>query len=392
MNKQSDNAKLALLLKELSTTVQSNFVPFLKRPILLLFSDDSTLFFARRMRDCLFSVNPDLTIHMGWVVDENALSYRQMAQLLPEGPDIAVHERNSFADLMAGKQYSAILTSRVYGALDAQLCCKVVSVAAERPCVVAFLGGLDFFPRNGYFRRRNCDAIYLFPKSELLSFERLAESWSDRMWQEIGFGHPSFLEPQPLGVEVIAKRRDIYFFTQALSPSTRRGRQHMLRAMIAIARANPERTIWIKLRHLPGENRKHLHLEKYDYPSLLAGMEDAPKNLQFTACTMDEALENAAIGITCTSTAAIDVIRAGVPCMVHLDFVDNYMDPLVEPMRSLFGDSRVITSLEDMLNLQHSDPNPDWIDDMFCSRDLGTRVMNTIANFADRPFQLTSND
>lgn len=387
MNLLSDLAALAAALRDL-TPPEPMSLPFSERPVLLLFSDDSTLFFARRMRDCLQAADPDLVVHMGWVVGENALSYRQMSQLLPEGPDRAVHGKNVFAKLIEGSEYRAILTSRVYGPLAAQMRRKVLSVRKDRPCVLAFLGGLDFFPKNGYFRRRNCDGVYLFPHSELPVYERLAEGWDDVMWQEVGFGHPSFLQPQTLSPEDLASRRDIYFFTQALSPTTRRGRLHMLKALAAMARANPDRTVWIKLRHLPGENQKHLHLEKHDYPGLLTELSDVPFNLQFTACTMDEALETAALGITCTSTAAIDVIRTGVPCMVHLDFVDNYVDPLVEPMRKLFADSGLITSLEDMLHLRSFAPEAEWLKDMFCPRDLGTRVLDTVTRFADRPFQL----
>ncbi|NIZ13202.1 DUF6716 putative glycosyltransferase [Phaeobacter sp. HF9A] len=365
-------------------------LPFSERPVLLLFSDDSTLFFALRMRDCLRDADPDLKIEMGWVVAENALSYRQMAQLLPEGPDLALHGKTAFEKLFGACSHKAVLTSRVYAPLGAQLRRTIMHVSAERPCVIAFLGGLDFFPQDGYFRRRNCDGVFLFPQSELATFEEQAKNWPDRMWQEVGFGHPAFVTPEQLTPEELAGRKDIYFFTQALSPSTRRGRMHMLKAMAAMARANPDHTIWIKLRHLPDENRQHLHLEKHDYPALLADLPAAPVNLKLTACTMDEALETAALGITCTSTAAIDVVRAGIPCMVHLDFVDTYLDPLVAPMRKLFKSSGLITSLEDMLHMRAQAPNPSWIEDMFCPRDLGERALRMVELFQHRPFQVLS--
>lgn len=367
---------------------EGSFRPFDERPVLILFSDDSTLFFALRMRSCLRAADSRLEIQMGWVVAENALSYRQMSQLLPEGPDLAIHGKGAFEDLMLSNRYRAILTSRVYGGLGAQLRRPIISVTRERPCVIAFLGGLDFYPENGYFRRRNCDGVFLFPAGEISVYEKQAALWQDRMWQEVGFGHPSFLLPETLSPEELARRRDIYFFTQALSPSTRRGRLHMLEVMAAIARTNPKHTVWIKLRHLPHENQQHLHLEKYDYPSLMAAMDNVPPNLKLTACTMDEALESAALGITCTSTAAIDVLRAGVPCMVHLDFIDNYVDPLVKPMRKLFAGSGVITSLSEMLALQAKSPNPKWVTKMFCPDDLGKRVLETVERYSKRPFQV----
>ncbi|OIQ32490.1 MAG: hypothetical protein BM562_04250 [Alphaproteobacteria bacterium MedPE-SWcel] len=372
------------------SSVPTDFIPFPQRPMLLLFSDDSTLFFALRMRACLQAEDPDLKVEMGWVVAENALSYRQMAQLLPEGPDIALPGKTAFRELMLAHRYRAIVTSRVYGALRIQLKNTALHLTAERPCVVAFLGGLDFFPLKGRANRRYCDGVFLVPRSELAAFEAQAKDWDDRMWQELDFGHPSFLTPTPPDPDQQTQRRDIYFFAQALSPSTRRARLHMLRAMAAIARANPDRQVWIKLRHLPDENRQHLHQEKYDYTSLMDALPDVPDNLQLTACTMDEALANAGLGITCTSTAAVDIVRAGVPCMVHLDFVDNYLDQLVEPMRQLFADSGLITSLEDMLCLRTQDPAQKWLDEMFCSRDLGQQVLAMVERFDKRPLQITA--
>lgn len=366
----------------------TSVLPFEDRPVLLLFSDDSTLFFARRMRDCLLEAAPSLKVEMGWLVGENALSYRQMSLLLPEGPDHALQGKNVFQQLMLARSHKAIVTSRIYGPLGAQLRRTIMHVDSDRPCVIAFLGGLDFTPKDGYFRRRHCDGVFVFPKSEVATFEKQAQSWPSRMWQEVGFGHPSVTEVRSLSPQELARRKDIYFFTQALSPSTRRARLHMLRSMAAIARANPDRTVWIKLRHLPEENQQHLHLEKYSYPDLLAELPNRPQNLKVTACTMDQALETAAIGITCTSTAAIDVVRAGVPCMVHLDYVDNYLDPLEQPMRMLFRDSGLITSLDDMLHLRPHKAADKWIQNMFCKDDLGAQVLGIIDRFQHRPFQV----
>lgn len=347
-----------------------------KKPLSLLFSDDSTLIFARRMREELQKADSLRPVEMIHFTDENALSPRQLDQLLPEGPD-CVMTGPDLAAALSTEGRDAIVTSRVYAALDEALRTLPERKSLNRPCVVAFLGGLDFFPEQGFVRRRSCDAVYLFPQSAILDFRRLIEPPEDR-WQELGFGHPAALMPEATGGET---SRDIFFFTQALSPSTKRGRVHMLRIMIALARAYPDRTIWIKLRHLPDENRNHLHRERHDYPALLNGMGPLPANLRLTDMTMEEALEQTGLGITCTSTAALDLVRAGRPCIVHLDFVDAYVDPLVPPMRRLFAASGLIIPLEDLLELRASPPDPDWLADMFCPRDLGRHVLDTIARF-----------
>jgi hypothetical protein len=287
---------------------------------------------------------------------------------------------------MKSPKISAILTSRIYRAMIGRLKNPVSRWSGNRPCIVSFLGGLDFFPEQGFTRRANCDGVYLFPHAALGDYAALTAD-TDGGWQDVGFGHPSVILPEG-PPEDLATRRDIFFFTQALSPSTRRGRLHVLRMMTAIARANPGRRVYIKLRHLPNENRKHLHLERYDYPSLMRGLGALPDNLLLTDITMEEALETAALGITCTSTAAMDVLRAGLPCMVYLDFVDNYRDPLVEPMRALFKGSGLITPTEQVLSLDASIPDDGWMQSIFCPRDLGARVLRTIVRFHNREFQI----
>jgi hypothetical protein len=355
------------------------------KPIVVLFSDDSTLIFAQRMRDVLLAADPDCPVQMVWFIDETALSYRQISQLLPEGPDRTLNGKG-LVDLMRSSKISAILTSRIYRAMIGQLKNPVTRWAGNRPCIVSFLGGLDFFPEQGLTRRRNCDGVYLFPQAALEDYAALTMD-TDGGWQDVGFGHPSVILPEGPPAD-LATRRDIFFFTQALSPSTRRGRLHVLRMLTAIARANPNRRVYIKLRHLPDENRKHLHLELYDYPSLMAGLGTLPDNLLLTDITMEEALQTAALGITCTSTAAMDVLRAGLPCMVYLDFVDNYRDPLVAPMRALFEGSGLITSTAQVLSLDAAAPDDAWMQSVFCPRDLGARVLDTIERFHEREFQI----
>lgn len=359
------------------------------KPVVVLFSDDSTLIFAQRMRDALLFNDPDCPVQMVWLTDETALSYRQISQLLPEGPDGIVNG-NQLVDMMKSSKIAAILTSRVYRAMIGRLKNPVTRWAGNRPCIVSFLGGLDFFPEQGFARRRNCDGVYLFPKGALGDYATLMAD-EDNGWQDVGFGHPSVILPDGSPPD-LAQRRDIFFFTQALSPSTRRGRLHVLRMMVAIARANPDRRVYIKLRHLPDENRAHLHLERHDYPGLMAGLGTnlgpLPENLLLTDITMQEALETAALGITCTSTAAMDVLRMGLPCMVYLDFVDAYRDALVDPMRHLFERSNLITPTDQVLALKPNTPDPAWMENVFCPRDLGARVLDTVARFHDRAFQI----
>ena len=353
-----------------------------KKRIVILFSDDSTLIFARRMQHVLQKSDPSCTIEMVWYAEENALSQRQMNLHLPQGPS-RVLSFTGLEDIIQDPKISAIVTSRIYRPISLALKEPAYLWLAKRPCIIGFLGGLDFFPVQGIAHRKNCDGVFLFPKSAMNDGKSSFEG-TQNMWQRLDFGHPSVLVPETVTPEDLSLRSDIYFFTQAISPSTKRARLHLLKILIALAKANPARNVFIKLRHLPNENRTHLHVEKFDYPSLAKHLGPLPTNLRFTDKTMEQALETASLGMTCTSTAALDVVRAGLPCMIYLDYVDAYRDKLVEPMRRLFKASNLVAPLEDILALKHQAPDTQWLEDMFCQRDLGNRTYALIEEFQKR--------
>jgi hypothetical protein len=341
--------------------------------ILIPFCDDSTLIFAARMAPLLREAGAE--VRLAAYQPELALSLRQIEAHLPQGGHGFLDKAGLVREATSGG-WDAIVTSRVFRALNDLLREPAFRTLSGRAKVVAFLGGLDFFPERGRTNRRHCDAAYLFPQAELDSFERELQAAGGPEWRPLlRFGHPAFLRPEPV---LRAPAQDVYFFAQALSPATRRSRAWMVRVLAAIARANPDRGVWIKLRHLPDENTAHLHRERDAYPDLMAGG-GLPANLRVTACTMDEALANCGIGITCTSTAAIDLVREGIPTMVHLDYLDRSADPLAAPMEALFAESGLVAGLEDLLNLRHRAPDPGWIGRMFCPRDLGADVLRTLA-------------
>lgn len=364
------------------------------RRLLLPFCDDSTLIFAVRLRNLLRVAAPEADVTLGCYMPEQALSLRQLQMQLPEADYLILSDEMLIESVQQG-YYDAVLTSRVFRSLTDFLRTPALKHLRGRARVIGFLGGLDFFPDRSYANRIPCDGVFMFPRGEVEKFSGWAtkqvENDSNLTAPLVDFGHPTFLEPSPTPPADLKTRRDIYFFAQAISPLTRRGRLHVLEAMVALAEANPDRTIWIKLRHLPDENTSHLHREKHDYQGLIeAAFKSVPPNLRLTACPMQEALEQAALGITCTSTAAIDLIREGVPTMVYLDYVDAYMDPMSAAMRRIFEGSNVITSLDDLLHLRHGTPDPDWVKQMFCPHDLGQRVLDMVETLQSRSASASS--
>ncbi len=347
------------------------------RPVLLPFGDDSTLIFAAAMARLLrpLGARPLLALMAG----EADLSARQLAAHLPEGPDLRLPPA-AFEAPGALPDVAAVVTSRMVPPILRMLGQGPGRSARPplpgRPPVVAFQGGLDFTPERRFAHRRRADAVFLVPRSDIAPWQARRRAAAPPP-QPVGFGHPAFLRPEPAAPR--PPGGDLTFFAQAISPPTRGGRMHLLRVLAALARRDPDRRVVVKLRHLPGENRAHLHRERHDYPSLLAALPDRPANLVADAAPMAEALARTGLGLTCTSTAAADLVQAGLPTQVYLDFVESYFDPLVPPMRRLFAGSGLIATLPEVLGGVVRAPEPAWLDDLFCPRDLGARLLATIA-------------
>jgi len=348
---------------------------------LLPFNDDSTLFFVRRMAEVL--EGSGIEAETAWLAQGSDISPRQLRKALPDGPDILMRN-DAFKKVKVLAEYDMILTSRLFPPLRDMLRNAFIRHRGDRPAVISFQGGLDFDATRGFFNRRYTDAVFVVPASDIDLYHETVEVQGIAGSQFVAFGHPTFLKPDIVPSE---NNRDIYFFAQAISPKTYRSRLYMTKVLVALARAYPDRDIWLKLRHLPNENTSHLHREKYPYPDLVEalGAEDLT-NLKMTADPMDEVLPKVGIGITCTSTAAIDLIRAGVPTMIYLDFIENYLDPLVEPMRALFDTSGLIVPLENILNLDPQPATEEWLDGMFCARtQLVEQIYEAYAHFKARP-------
>ncbi|WEZ85811.1 hypothetical protein P6U16_22605 (plasmid) [Rhizobium sp. 32-5/1] len=349
--------------------------------ILLPFQEDSSLIFAGKVFPKLKmrGFEPEL-LH---IVDRNgkdAVSDRQLSQNIGSAA-VQQIDMESFPDFDRLSDYRGVIVSRVIAPMRTMLSTPWYKSRTDRPCFLAFQPGLEFTPSRGFTNRAAFDAIFLNKQRHVHLFE---EQHPTKDWRYVTWGHPYFSLPSQW-YDKDESRRNIYFFAQAISPKSVRSRQHIVHVLASIARANPDRTVFVKLRHLPSENVNHVHREEFDYPALMEQLaEPLPPNLKTTDCSMSEALEDAAAAITCTSTAAMDSISAGVPTAVYLDYVDFISDPLRDPMRSEFETSGVVTRLHDLLNLRLSLPNDGWLSVRFRDDSLYDEISAVIAAFKDR--------
>ncbi|PMR73049.1 DUF6716 putative glycosyltransferase [Billgrantia endophytica] len=340
--------------------------------VLLPFYDDSTLFFARRMYDGLMAKGVQAVIGHH-VSSENYVGISERQRLVSLGDiEPALLDTNFFTPSGGMAEFEAVICCKITKEIRALLESDY-RLRRNRPCFLAFQPGLEFTPLIGFRNRKQFDAIFL---NNELSRKRYLAEMEVGFQQHVSWGHPYMVKPAHLRQDTGG---DIYFFTQALSPRTFDARHHIVEVLVAMAEAYPERKVVLKLRHLPNENTEHVHKERYDYISLLPN--SLPSNLVYSDCSMVEALESASIAMTCTSTAAMDAISAGLPTMVYLDYVENYLDPMMYPMRKLMGGSGVLSSLTQVLNLDAKHAESTWVEQNFRASDLYDEVLSVISSF-----------
>lgn len=347
--------------------------------IVLPFQEDTSLIFASKVAPLLRARGHEVAFL--WAIDRNgpdAVSDRQIQQNIGAAP----FEKMPVADAMrspALMEADAVIVSRMPPVMRTTLAGKAFKKDLHRPCFIAFHAGLDFTPSRGFVNRKDFDVYFTNLQPHVKKFKKAHRSG---FWQHVSFGTPYARMPTERRT---SSSGNVYFFAQAISPKSLKSRMHIVRVLAAIARANPERDVFIKLRHLPTENTNHVHRERHDYATLLETLGDRrPRNLHVSDCKMDVALSDAAFCITCTSTAAIDAISAGIRTAIYLDYVDFRSDALREPMRAEFEESGIITPLADLLELRVGYPDASWMETRFRGNDLFDELECAVAAFKTR--------
>ena len=338
---------------------------------LLPFYDDSTLIFASTMREKLVSSG-----HMAVAAEigGHKIAQRQILTYLPQGVDKKISMDS--IPLLRRTDFDALITCKAPAILRYALESNKFRRSGNRPAFVAFQPGLEFTPERGRDNRRNFDIVFLNSKGHRDSFR---ENVKRREWQHISFGHPYFMNPPK---EERGFGKNIYFFAQAISPSTLEARKFIVDILCVLARRYSNENFFLKLRHLPEENLDHVHKEEFSYPWIMENFfPSRPENIKITVCSVAEALRDAKLAVTCTSTAVMDAVSAGVPAIVYLDYVENYLDRHVEPMRREFEGSGLLASLPQLMALNAHNPDSDWVAQHFRGADLFDEILASVEAF-----------
>lgn len=325
--------------------------------ILLPFHHDTSLIFATRFERQLREAGHNVALVELVEADGNErISHRQRVTYLPDRDVPAVDIKHAGQpDFYDG--YDAVAVCVPVAPLRQLLRRRWYMARKSRPRFIAFFPGMEFTPHIGMRGRRDFDAIFL----NHADHEALYREHFMRPGQFVYWGHPYFTLPERF-IDVSDCRKDVYFFAQAVSPTTKRARMHIVEILAGIAKANPDRRVVIKLRHLASENNYHVHKEQWGYEELVneAAYVSLP-NLVCEAGTAEMALLRAGYCINCTSTVAMDATSAGIPTAIYLGYPDFWKDPLVVGMHSVFQKSRLVKSATSIMRLEQALPDRNWI-------------------------------
>ncbi|MFF2275358.1 DUF6716 putative glycosyltransferase [Agromyces sp. NPDC058126] len=254
----------------------------------------------------------------------------------------------------------------------------IVGALPERPVIVSGFPGLTIPAEpKAIVYREQVDLIVLHSRREVREFR--ANALALGVPVEFGLATLPFLSvgdrafaaaradatgPNPFAAEG-PHGGDLVFAAQAKVPAEREDRVRMLGWLVDAARRRPARRVVVKVRARRGEAQTHA--EAHDYAELLADPEvlDAlggplPPNLVVLDGPMSRCLEEAAMLVTVSSTAALEAVAAGVPAVV----VDEFG---VEPklINTVFEGSGLLAGAEAIAEWAPRRPDPAWLADNY---------------------------
>lgn len=237
----------------------------------------------------------------------------------------------------------------------------LIAASGRRPVVVSGLAGISIPVLTPGLRYRRCaDVFVLQSRRELREFAAV-----DDHHHRFELGTIPYLAevgPHEIDHDVPVVRDRIVFAAQAMVPAARRDRQWMLQRLVETAVAHPDLTVVVKVRARDGEPQTHV--EQFPYEDLLVELVESgvrlPRNLVVESGAMARHLRRAVGLATISSTAVLEAVAAGVPCLAIDDF--GVGDRQINTV--LVG-SGLLGSTDRLVAAQFRHPAPEWLDDNY---------------------------
>ncbi|WP_431278104.1 DUF6716 putative glycosyltransferase [Leifsonia poae] len=233
---------------------------------------------------------------------------------------------------------------------------------SPRPVLITGLPGISYPAKwKGLFLRARADLFVLHSRREVREYTALAEDGG--VVPHYGLATLPFVggerdraQTDALRAHTAPVRDSVVFAAQPSVPSSREDRERIVGWLAATAVAHPEWRIVIKTRAVRGE--KQTHHETYPYAELLPP--DAPPNLVVLTGPMSAHLDRALALVTVSSTAVIEAIGRGLPCLVFTDFgVSRSM------INEVFVGSGLEGSAADLIAGRFRTVDAGWLDDNY---------------------------
>ncbi|WP_206543758.1 DUF6716 putative glycosyltransferase, partial [Aeromonas veronii] len=221
-------------------------------------------------------------------------------------------------------------------------------------------GGVTFFSgfigRDEYsiLARANADLILFNCKADYEKYLSLGQELRFSTDNAYCFGYPQLIGLRHVSFE---HREDICFFEQVIVPATFSERCYLLKKLINLANAFPDRRIWIKPRCKPGG--RTIHKQKWHLERLrkLLGIR-LPDNLCFTYEPVEQLLSRTALCLTISSTVAIEALARGIPTVIISDFGVRR-----DIHTASFVGSGCLATIDQVIAGYQPKPNQEWLDD-----------------------------
>ncbi|MFC5679315.1 DUF6716 putative glycosyltransferase [Aeromicrobium endophyticum] len=232
---------------------------------------------------------------------------------------------------------------------------SLLAETGVRPVVVSGLAGISIPVLTPGLRYRRCaDVFVLQSRRELREFAAV-----DRR-HRFELTTIPYLDVDHRASEVSRDR--IVFAAQAMVPASRRDRLWMLQRLVETAEAHPHLTVVVKVRARGGEPQTHV--EELPYEDLLAELAGSgrslPPNLVVEGGAMSLHLRRAVGLATISSTALLEAVAHGVPCLAIDDFGVGERQ-----INTVLVGSGLLGSTDRLVAGAFRHPAPEWLDDNY---------------------------
>lgn len=241
---------------------------------------------------------------------------------------------------------------------------SLIAASGRRPVVVSGLAGISIPVLTPGLRYRRCaDVFVLQSRRELRDFAAVDDH------HRFELGTIPYLVGGDVRADADSDTRDepvvrdrLVFAAQAMVPASRRDRQWMLQRLVETAVAHPHLTVVVKVRARDGEPQTHV--EQFPYEDLLVELVESgvrlPGNLVVEDGAMIRHLRRAVGLATISSTALLEAVAAGVPCLAIDDFGVGDRQ-----INSVLVGSGLLGSTEQLVAARFRHPAPEWLDDNY---------------------------